>query len=504
MGHHIAVRMAESRFVERLWDESLAIDDGAFARVGRSNGAAHFVAVEGRFRTELASFLPDYEVDEDGRRREITDDKALKIVNRIFDVFAPRMFLIGHSQGGLVALRAMQLGMRRVRVKDGRRFLYSPRSGRVHRYSPIALAIGLGAPFDGIAESPSDLVPGRRRRLDESELPGWVRQWMPGVAQMLHGSRFLKEMRGAFIPFDCSAMSIANPKDGFVPLESTRLPVGDFRNMHNLEVCSREAFDVAAMVPPALRPSLGLWPTSVLRRALNEAPRFEGLREHCAFLVDLGANWDVDHGEIVQQIFSGESGESLFDEMMYEVNFDGLREQLMANLLYRLRAASPEERAKLGWMALASAGADPPGGAALPEQPRQARRARPQLSRARVAPSGPSSGGTRGPRRRAASVPSTRSRPCRHASRQDAGKAGVSSASRVSSIVSTNHGYMCDSTPYSAWLRPMASRLSSSHGSSSRPARTDAKVSRIISSRSLTPCSPKSSRTSGCRAKKRS
>ena len=35
----------------------------------------------------------------------------------------------------------------------------------------------------------------------------------------------------------------------------------------------------------------------------------------------------------------------------YEVNFDGLREQLMANVLYRLRSASPEEREHLAWMA---------------------------------------------------------------------------------------------------------------------------------------------------------
>ena len=36
--------------------------------------------------------------------------------------------------------------------------------------------------------------------------------------------------------------------------------------------------------------------------------------------------------------------------MMYEVNFDGVREQLMANLLYRLRASDPEERRHLAWM----------------------------------------------------------------------------------------------------------------------------------------------------------
>ena len=62
------------------------------------------------------------------------------------------------------------------------------------------------------------------------------------------------------------------------------------------------------------------------------------------------ANWDVDKGEIVRKIFDGEGAEGLFDEMMYEVNFDGLREQLMANLLYRLRTSEPEERASLSWM----------------------------------------------------------------------------------------------------------------------------------------------------------
>jgi hypothetical protein len=36
--------------------------------------------------------------------------------------------------------------------------------------------------------------------------------------------------------------------------------------------------------------------------------------------------------------------------MMYEVNFDGVREQLMANLLYRLRRSSPDERRHMAWM----------------------------------------------------------------------------------------------------------------------------------------------------------
>jgi len=350
VAQQIAVRMAEGRFLERLAAEAAKIPDGQLARLRAASTAARFVGLEGRFRTELASFIPDYEVDEEGVRRAIADDKALKIINRIFDALAPRMFLIGHSQGGLVALRTMQLGMRRVRVKDSRRFLYSPRSGRVHRYSPVALAIGLGAPFDGIHRSPPGFDGGRGPELSEETLPSWVRRLMPGVGQMLHGSPFLEAMRGAFIPFDCSAISIANPEDGFVPLESTRLPVGDFVNMHNLEVRSKGSFDVADMIPGVFRPMFDFPPASAIRRHLNGAERFEGLRQHCSFLFDLGENWDVDKGEIVKQIFAGESGQGVFDEMMYEVNFDGVREQLMANLLYRLRQSTPDERQHLAWM----------------------------------------------------------------------------------------------------------------------------------------------------------
>ncbi|MGI9432646.1 MAG: hypothetical protein ACR2PQ_10550, partial [Myxococcota bacterium] len=300
----------------------------------------------GRFRTEFASFIPGHEVDDQGARRPLADDRALKIINRVFDEFAPRMFLLGHSQGGLVALRAMQLGMRRVRVKDSRRFLYSPRSGRVHHYSPVALAIGLGAPFDGIDRSLSEPDGGLYGALRRDAVQCVVNTWTPGVSQMLHGSEFLNTLRGKFIPFDCSAISVGNPEDGVVPLDGTRLPVGDFRNMHNLEVGSSKSFDVADLVPPVLRPVLQLG----LRKLLNEHVRFEGLRQHCSFLVDLGENWDVDKGEIVRQIFDGESGQSVFDEMMFEVNFDGIREQLMANLLYRLRRSDPDERRHLAWM----------------------------------------------------------------------------------------------------------------------------------------------------------
>jgi len=350
VAQQIASRMAETRFLERLAKEGAAIPEGRLARLCRASTASRFVELEGRFRTEFASFIPDYEVDDRGIRRALADDKALKIINRIFDAFAPRMVLIGHSQGGLVALRAMQLGMRRVRVKNARRFLYSPRSGRVHRYSPVALAVGLAAPFDGLDRTPAGIDGESGRALPDDGLPYFVKALLPGVSQMVHGSAFLKALRGAFIPFDCSAISIGNPEDGFVSLDGTRLPVGDFKNMHNLDVCSSDPFDVADMVPPLVRPALDFWPALRLRELLNDDARFEGLRQHCSFLVDLGANWDVDKGEIVRQIFASESGQAVFDEMMYQVNFDGLREQLLANLLYRLRAADPDERRQLAWM----------------------------------------------------------------------------------------------------------------------------------------------------------
>jgi hypothetical protein len=349
IAQQIATRMAETRFVERLMRASEAIPEGRTASLKSAATAGYFADLEDRFRTEFASFIPGFEVDHEGIRRPISDDKALKTINRIFDTFAPRMFLIGHSQGGLVALRTMQLGMRRVRVKDSRRFLYSPRSGRVHRYTPVALAIGLATPFDGIDKSPPEFDGGRARDLDEATLPRFVRLLMPGVGQMLHGSDFLKALRGAFIPFDCSAISIANPRDGVVPIERTRLPVHDFKNMHNLQVRSTGSFDVADMAPEAFRPAFRYWPTNQLRRLLNDDPRFEGMRQHCSCLFDLDANWDVDRGEIMREIF-GENGQGIFDEMMYEVNFDGVREQLMANLLYKLRAADPEDRGHLAWL----------------------------------------------------------------------------------------------------------------------------------------------------------
>ena len=347
VAQHIAVRMAETRFLERLADATAKIPEAPLARLQAGSTASRFVELEGRFRSEFASFVPEHEVDDKGVRQPIPDDKALKIVNRVFDEIAPRMFLIGHSQGGLVALRAMQLGMRRVRVKDSRRFLYSPRSGRVHRYSPVALAIGLGAPFDGIDRGLPERGPGLYRALHWNGVQCLLGVSLPGVNQMLHGSEFLGTVRGAYIPFDCSAISVANPKDGLVPLDGTRLPVGEFRNMHNLEVGSSKRFDVADLVAPSLRPVLEIG----LRKLLNDHPGFEGLRQHCSFLVDLGENWDVDKGEIVRKIFAGEHGESVFDEMMREVNFDGLREQLMANLLYRLRGSNLDERERLAWMA---------------------------------------------------------------------------------------------------------------------------------------------------------
>jgi hypothetical protein len=350
LAQHIARRMADTRFLERLASKSAAIPDCRFADLKRASTARRFATLEGRFRTELASFVPPFEVDHEGVRQPIADDKVLKIVNRIFDVFAPRMILIGHSQGGLVALRTMQLGMRRVRVDDSRRYLYSPRSGREHRYSPVALAIGLASPFDGLDKIPPEFNFEEMKDLDAESLPDYVKRFMPGVGQMLHGSAFLKTMREAFIPFDTSAISIGNPKDGFVSLEGTRLPVGDFVNMHNLKVGSTGRFDVADMAPEILRPVFGYWPTRRLREVLNDDPGYEGLRQHCSLLFDLDANWDVDKGEIMRQIFASENGQGIFDEMMLEVNFDGVREQLIANLLYKLRGLDSDDRSQLAWL----------------------------------------------------------------------------------------------------------------------------------------------------------
>jgi hypothetical protein len=223
-------------------------------------------------------------------------------------------------------------------------------SDRIHRYSPVALAIGLATPFDGLDKTPPEFNWGLGGELDEEGLPEFIKRMMPGVGQMLHGSRFLTTLRDGFIPFDTSAISICNPKDGFVRPERTRLPVGNFVNMHNLEVRSTGRFDVAEMAPGYVKAAFDFWPASRLRELLNDDPRFEGLRQHCSFLFDLDLNWDVDKGEIMQQILAGEQGQGIFDEMMFEVNFDGLREQLMANLLYRLRAQGGEQRKELAWL----------------------------------------------------------------------------------------------------------------------------------------------------------
>ena len=76
-----------------------------FAVLRSAETQATFDDIERRFRAELACFLPDYEVDEGGRRHEITDDKALKIINRIFDAFAPPFSPIFFSPSLPSALR---------------------------------------------------------------------------------------------------------------------------------------------------------------------------------------------------------------------------------------------------------------------------------------------------------------------------------------------------------------------------------------------------------------
>jgi hypothetical protein len=94
------MRVAETHFLERLADASCDIPDGHFSRLRRASTARHFVDLEGRFRTKFASFIPEFEVDETGARRSVDDDKALKNIDRVFDVIAPRMFLIGRIECG--------------------------------------------------------------------------------------------------------------------------------------------------------------------------------------------------------------------------------------------------------------------------------------------------------------------------------------------------------------------------------------------------------------------
>ena len=66
----IATRISETHFLERLSDEAEDVPEMRLAVLRAAQTVADFDDLERRFRTELASFLPDFEVDAEGRRHE--------------------------------------------------------------------------------------------------------------------------------------------------------------------------------------------------------------------------------------------------------------------------------------------------------------------------------------------------------------------------------------------------------------------------------------------------
>ena len=94
--------------------------------------------------------------------------------------------------------------------------------------------------------------------------------------------------------------------------------VGDGYEFHRLP----DLVQVAAGVPSTVLRNLGvgfghtLIALESLQKGLGKL-EVDGDR----LRADLDANWDVDKGEIIRQIFAGESGQGLFDEMGLEFAF---------------------------------------------------------------------------------------------------------------------------------------------------------------------------------------
>lgn len=272
-----------------------------------------------RTRTELCERLsPAFHQ----QSASVADNEAAlnKTVNKILDTLAPRVYLVGHSLGGFISTKAL-----------------------MDDVDDVAMTLALGSPVAGTEEVPPSLA-----WIEKAILPPFrpmyrkaVRKvlgfYFPAIEQMNATSKSVQKLQNTGLPYDTTAVSVANPLDGLVTPRNARLNDG-LPGKLNLTVTPLEA---------QIEDLVGAWEQFILQLAklnpfvsipgkvLGQTEAAKGFSHHCGLVQNHDAYWPCD-GDMLNEVFESDEAVSRIRTLLHPQNTEAVRERVLELLADRL------------------------------------------------------------------------------------------------------------------------------------------------------------------------
>ncbi len=238
-----------------------------------------------------------------------SDLLSKKVTNQIFDVMAPRVVLVGHSLGGAVGLQCLQRASEpKNNYKD-----------------EISMIIGLGSPFCGAP------VPSRYKLLSPI-----LYSLFYTIHQLNPFSKTITTMQKTDLPVDTTVLSLANPKDGLVSVENSKLNCDG--NLQ-IQLTPKEADMTSLMHDNEYQSGIVNWLQSVRMSNYNKLSEMgwealKGVRYHCGFLDPQHFDsYYSEQGEINDQVFKSSNSIQHLKKLLNPNNNETLQKQILMKMI---------------------------------------------------------------------------------------------------------------------------------------------------------------------------
>lgn len=183
-----------------------------------------------------------------------------KITNRLIEQLAPRAIVIGHSMGGVAAIKTLQLGLPETHDHGNR---------------DIAMVVCLSSPVNGTPVS----IPWADKRWRLRQV---VEKLIPAIPDFDPVSEAIGKIQRSPVPGDVTVFSIANAEDDTVPLWGTHLP--NLPNIHHFEV-EPKPFKPEKLAPGFIKPVLDTRPGKRFLEYFNRKTASRGFGNHAITLL---------------------------------------------------------------------------------------------------------------------------------------------------------------------------------------------------------------------------
>lgn len=245
-----------------------------------------------------------------------------KTVNHVLDRLAPRVTLVGHSLGGFVSSHAI-----------------------LNPDESVGLTIALGSPVSGTDPVPDSLgwiekmfLPRLREPL-KPHVRGGVGQVFPAVHQMNAGSKSVNRLQNADLPFDTTAISVANPNDGLVKPHNAQFNE-DKPGYLNIVVKPLKA-SIETLMEPFQQLALKMAKLNPLVKLsqviMHRTPAWEGLAHHCG-LVDNHNEYWPQQGDMLNQVLNGPQAHERMRKLLAPQNYEPVRVRLLELIIDDVQA----------------------------------------------------------------------------------------------------------------------------------------------------------------------